>query len=133
MSILPNSLRQENMPPKRGNEIAAPKEFFQKLGIDEPKPGDTVEVSYRTDMSSKYQTETFTISGILATSESSSLQSAYNAYISQECFEQLVPEQQRSFTVSFRLSDSVDITADSGEEVLKELAEKSAVLIQKRI
>lgn len=119
-------LKTGNMPQK-GNEIAAPKEFFQKLGIDDPKPGDTVEVSYRTDMSSKYQTETFTISGILATSESSSLQSAYNAYISQECFEQLVPEQQRSFTVSFRLSDSVDITADSGEEVLKELAEKCGI------
>lgn len=113
--------------PQKGNEIAAPKEFFQKLGIDNPKPGDMVEVSYRTDMSSKYQTEAFTISGILASSESSNLQSAYTAYISQEFFEQLIPEQQRRFNVSFRLIDSVDITADSGEEVLKELAEKCGI------
>ena len=119
-------LETGNMPQK-GNEIAAPKEFFQKLGTDNPKLGDSVEVSYRTDMSSKYQVETFTISGILVSSESSNLQSAYNAYISQDFFEQLIPKQQRSFNVCFHLTDSVDITADSGEEVLKELAEKCGI------
>lgn len=113
--------------PEKGNEIAAPKEFFQKSGVKNPKPGDAVEVSFRRDKSTRYQTETFTISGILSSNEASNLASAYEAYTSQEFFESQVPKEQRSYKVSFKLNDSVYINADKGEEVLKGLAKKCGI------
>ncbi len=113
--------------PEEANQIAGQKEFFQKLGVENPKVGDSVEVSLRSDKQSKYQTETFIISGILSSSEMNNLKSAYIAYVSQEFFESQIPEERRGYTVSFKMNDSVTINTDIAETVLKEQAEKCGI------
>lgn len=113
--------------PKKGNEIAAQIEFFQKQGVKNPKEGDQVQISLRSDNQSKYQVKTFTISGILSSSEMSNLKSAYIAYVSQEFFENQIPKEQHGYTVSFKLNDSIKINTDNGEMVLKELGEKCGI------
>lgn len=113
--------------PENADEIAAQKEFFQQLGVEQPKVGDKVSVPSRPDNRSKYQTKEFTISGIFVSSKASSLQSAYGAYVSEAFYESQVPKGQRSYTVTFKLNDSVEINADNGKKVLKEQAKKCGI------
>lgn len=113
--------------PEKADEIAAQKEFFQQLGIEQPETGDKVSVSSRPDNRSKYQTKEFIISGILASGKGSSLQSAYGAYVSGAFYESQIPKEQRSYTVTFKLKNSVEINADNGKIVLQELAQKCGI------
>lgn len=123
---MPEKLETGSMPGKL-EEIAAQKEFFQQLGIEQPSVGDKVAVSSRTDNRSKYETREFVISGILVSNQASSLQSAFTAYVSQEFYESQIPREQRSYTVTFKLSSSVEIDAENGKKVLQRLAEKCGI------
>lgn len=112
---------KEGRLPRKENEVAAPEEFFGHLGVEDPKPGDHVLISFRKDHQSKFETREFIISGIVSSVESGDLKRAYQGYVSQEFYEGLVPQEMRSFTVTFRLNESVEINSDNAEEVLQKL------------
>lgn len=118
---------EEGTLPRQKNEITASKEFFQHLGVEDPKVGDKVELSYRRDNQSRFVSREFVISGIAASSEMNDLKGAYQGYVSQAFYEELFPEEMRSYSVSFRLNDSVEINGDNEEEVLQELGELCGV------
>lgn len=118
---------EEGTLPQQENEITASKEFFQHLGLENPRVGDKVELSYRRDNQSKFVSKEFVISGIAASSEMSDLKGAYQGYVSQAFYEELFPEEMRSCNVSFRLNDSIEINGDNEDEVLQELGELCGV------
>ena len=107
--------------PGTGNDLAAPVEFFAKAGVEHPKVGETVVLSIRSDQASKFSEKEFVISGILASSKSSDFQKSFQGYVSQDFYESLFPEEMQSYHVNFQLNPSVQINADIGEEVIKEL------------
>lgn len=117
---LPDAVAEGRLP-EAGHELAASKEFFEKAGFSDPKLGDTVTLSVRRDLASKFMEQEFTVCGILRPSDASGFQKSFQGYVSGEFYGSLFPEGQRSYTVNFRLNESVAINADIGEEVLKEL------------
>lgn len=111
--------------PKAENEIAAQEQFFKDLGYANIKIGDKVKLNYRKDMESKFAPEEFVVSGILKENE---LGKSYDmAYVSEEYYNRMIPKEERLYTASFTLNDSIEINADTDEEVLKELGEKIGV------
>lgn len=117
---VPDSLAEGRLP-RAGHELAASKEFLESAGLSEPKLGDSVTLSIRRDLESKFTEQEFTVCGLIKTSEASGFQKSFQGYVSEEFYGSLFPEGQRSYTVNFRLNESVEINGDIGEEVLKEL------------
>lgn len=113
-----NDSLKEGTLPRKENEITASREFFEHLGVKNPKPGEKVTLSYRINNQSRFASKEFVISGIIVSDEYSNLKAAYQGYVSQKFYESLFPEEVRTFSVNFRLSDSVEINGDNAEEVL---------------
>lgn len=119
-----NSLMEGNYP-NAENEIAAQPAFFRQLGLENPKIGDRVTISFRTDRKSVFAPEEFVICGLLQ--DSSIETKSMGAYTSKEHFEKHVADADRQYNVLFRLDDSVGITYDNAEDVMKELAVKCGI------
>lgn len=107
--------------PQQENDIAASREFFQQLGVKQPRLGDTVSLSYRINNQTPFVSGEFVISGIIVSSEYSNLAQVYQGYVSQAFYEALFPEEMRIFTVNFQLNESVELNWDNAEEVFQEL------------
>lgn len=121
------STLKEGRLPQKENEVAAPKEFFEHLGVEEPKLGDLVSISFRKDHQSKFETKEFIICGIVSSSENENLKMAYQGYVSQAFYESLISEEMRSFTITFRLNESVELNSDNAEEVMQKLGARCGV------
>ena len=117
---VPDSLAEGRLP-RAGHELAASKEFLEIAGLSEAKLGDSVTLSIRRDLESKFTEQEFTVCGLIKSSEASGFQKSFQGYVSEEFYGSLFPEGQRSYTVNFRLNESVEINGDIGKEVLKEL------------
>lgn len=113
---------KEGKLPQKENEIAASVEFFSQFGLSNPNIGDSVTISLRSDKRSKFVDKEFVICGILISSEQNNLQKAYQGYVSELFYEDLVSKEMRSYNVTFRLDESIEMNGDVGEDVLKELA-----------
>lgn len=111
--------------PEEGNEIAAQPAFFRQLGIENPQIGDKVEIFFRTDRKSFYASEEFVICGLLKDSEIE--RNSLGAYTSKEHFENHVAPGDRQYNVLFCLDDSLGLTYDNAETVMKELAVKCGI------
>lgn len=107
--------------PEKENEIAAAPDFFRQLGLEQPKIGDKVTVYFRCDLKSVFAPEEFVICGLLKQSGEMEV-TAMSAYTAKEHFEKNVAEADRRYNAVFRLDESVHITNDNAEEVMKELA-----------
>lgn len=124
MTHMEKSLTEGNYP-KKGNEITAQPAFFRQLGIENPQIGDRVEISFRTDRKSVYVSEEFVICGLLKDTELE--RNSMGAYTSKEHFENHVAQDDRRYNVLFRLDDSVGLTYDNAEIIMKELAVKCGI------
>lgn len=113
--------------PEKAEEIAASPEFFQALGYENVAVGDTITLSSRMDLNSKYTSKKFIISGLLQKNDVEMSDSSYIGYVSKTFLNQQVPEESQRYNAYFRLDESVSITIDDAEEVLKELAEKCGI------
>jgi len=111
--------------PKNKSEITASPTFFHSYKIKSPKIGDTIKVSYRTNLSEPYAEDTFVISGILKEEKNDT--GANMAFLSRSFYEEKISKEQRSYTAYFKLSQAVDINAENGEKTLKKLAKKCGV------
>ncbi len=114
-----SSLKEGTLPVKE-NEIVASEEFFALLGLEHAEPGDLVTVPYRVDSKSAYTEHEFTVSGVINSQTTGVVQKAFQGYVSQEFYESHYPKEMRSYQVSFRLSDFVEVYGDS-EEFLQEM------------
>lgn len=124
MTHMENRLTEGNYP-KEGNEIAAQPAFFRQLGIENPQIGDRVEISFRTDRKSVYASEEFVICGLLK--DTGLEENSMAAYTSKEHFEKHVAQDDRRYNVLFCLDDSVGLTYDNAEMIMKELAVKCGI------
>ena len=111
--------------PEAENEIAAAPRFFQLMGLENPQIGDTVTIAFRTDLKSTYKPEEFVICGFLRQSEIET--NSMTACTSIKHFEKSIAKEDRRYTVMFCLDDSVDMTFDSREEVMKALAVRCGI------
>lgn len=124
MSRMQRSLA-EGRCPEADNEIAAAPRFFQMLGVENPKIGDTVTIAFRTDLKSTYRPEEFVICGFLKQSDLETYSMA--ACTSIRHFEKSVAMEDRRYTVLFCLDDSVNMTFDNSEDVMKALAVRCGI------
>lgn len=107
-------------------DITAQEGFFQAIGVDNPKVGDTITLNYRVDKNSKYAPADFTIAGILE--DKRTVQSGgYAAYVSEEYFESVIPKEGRMVDAYFSLDKNLGIRADGAEDSLKDLAKKCGI------
>ncbi len=111
--------------PQAENEIAAARGFFRELGILDPRIGDTVTLAFRTDLKSMYQPGEFVICGFLRQSDIET--NVMAACTSEAFYEKCVAGEDRRYKVLFRLDDSVGITFDNREEVLRKLASRCGI------
>lgn len=88
--------------PKKYNEIAAQKEFFEKLGAD-ASVGETVSLSCRLN-GGVIEEKEFVVSGILSSNQLNDLQNIYSAYVSKEFFEKHIPIEDRVYSLYFKVS-----------------------------
>lgn len=113
--------------PEKENEIAAKTEFFKALGYENPKLGDTITLNYRLRLEDKYKEETFVISGFEKESNTNSNINSFIAYVAEDFYNGLIPEEEQLNTIYFRLNDAVSITIDNSESVLKEIAKECGI------
>ncbi len=111
--------------PETENEIAAAPEFFRELGVEYPQVGDTVAVNYRTSLKAVYSPQEFVICGLLqeAPYETNSL----SAYTSQQHLDNNVAEEDKRYTVLFRLDERIPVTVDTAQTVMEDLAAKCGI------
>ncbi len=106
--------------PEKAGEIAAQPGFFRMLGYDNPQIGDSVQLNTRFSMQDYFGPETFVISGLIKEDTSQGTSGSYQAFVSEDYYNGRAAQQQ--YSVCFRLSDSVPVTGDTAEDVMKTLA-----------
>ncbi|MEQ8156351.1 MAG: ABC transporter permease [Clostridiaceae bacterium] len=122
---------EEGTFPDKEDEIAAERSLFKALGYDNPKIGDKISLNSRADSGSTYEKKEFVISGLLKESVMEATKKKYIGYVTEKYYESQVAADNRYYWVYFRLNDSVDITIDGAEDVLKELAKKCGIAERK--
>lgn len=114
--------------PEKENEIAAKPSFLQSMGYDNVKVGDTVVLPFRSGLSDKYEDIEFVVSGLINDDKSLDItKKSYTVYCSEKFYCECQGEEDRVYTVFFRLNDSVKITIDDAEDTLIKLAEKCGI------
>lgn len=113
--------------PKAENEIVGQKAMFERLGYEDAKVGDTVEISFRRNTNETYQTKEFVISGILSQTMEEQENQSYSAYVSKDCFESLYAPEERTYSTYFSLSDHVSVDSSTLEMTIKDLAKECGI------
>lgn len=111
--------------PEAENEIAAAPMFFRRLGVEDPRIGDRVTIALRTDLRSTYKPEEFVICGLLRQGEIETDFMA--ACTSVKYYEKSVAAADRRYKVLFSLDESLDLTFDNSEEVMRSLAVRCGI------
>lgn len=117
----------EGKMPLRENEIAAPKEFFQKLGYKNTTLGQSVKIPYRVDGKGKIIEKEFIISGFYPADKMSNLKSMYRTIISEEFYKETIPENSRSYTVCFKTPGEDTLNYDQMIEKINTLGTKVGI------
>lgn len=112
--------------PVKENEIAGQKGFFERAGLANPQIGDKVSISCRIG-DGEFTTKDFVISGFLAESEANELKKTYGAYVSEAFYENEVPEEDRSYSVVFKVKGEEELNEDQMEEKIEGLAEELGI------
>ena len=113
---------KEGKYPGGTQEIAAGRAFFSEMGYDDVKVGDTVTLDYRAGMQSEYKPEEFVVSGILYDRDEYTIEASYVAFGSQEFYDEHVAENDRQYNIYFTLNDSVNVSMNNIEPVIKQIA-----------
>ncbi len=109
------------------NEIVADRGFFESLGCGDVAVGDSIRLNYREGLDQSYDSLVFTVSGILKEREVPVEQTAYTVYVSRAFYEAHYQEEDRRYSVLFRLADGIVDNYDLAEEIMGGLAEKCGI------
>ena len=126
MTNLEQKLKEGSFPEGK-NEIAAQPGFFRKLGLKNPKVGDAVTISYRRGLDTPYEAQDFIISGLLEEMVNEEEVNGAAGYVSEACYNEKVPAEDRAYTIYFRLDETISFTEDEAEDYFKELAQKCGI------
>ena len=113
---------KEGTYPKKAQEIAAGRAFFDAVGYHDVKVGDTVALEYRSGMQSEYAPVEFTVSGILYDRDEYTIEASYVVFGSQDFYNERVAEDDRQYNIYFTLSDSANVSMNNVAPVIKEIA-----------
>ena len=108
--------------PVAENEITASREFFERFGLHDAKPGDHVTMPLRKDSKSKFEEKEFVVSGVTKSPQTGIVQKVFQGVVSQEFYESLYPAEIRSYEVTLRLNDTIMETGGDYEEIVWEAA-----------
>ena len=108
------------------NEICGPKAFFKRLDT-EPVIGNTVTISFRPEGEGKIETRDFVICGIVSEREISNLdisdtRIAYGASVSEELVNEFIPQNERIYNASIRVSGEDKLNYDEIENKIMQIA-----------
>lgn len=112
----------EGTMPLKENQVVAQKEFFNKLGYENPKVGDRVKIGYRINGEGKVLEKEFTISGFQPSNEINNSKNMYKAYTSESFYKSSIKEDKRSLTVCFKVNDEDSLTSDEIKDKIESLA-----------
>ncbi len=108
------------------NEISGPPAFFKRLNV-EPVVGNTVTISFRPNGEGKIITRDFTICGLVTQVDTSQVdvsdsRIAYGAGISEELIQELLPQSERRYNASIRVTGENSLNYDEIKEKIKGIA-----------
>ena len=112
--------------PSAENEIAGHKGLFEQAGCQNPKVGDKVSLSYRVG-NGEIVTSEFVISGFLAENEVNDIKKSYGAYVAKAFYEKAVPEDERSYSVCFKVKGEEELNENEMEAKIYSLAEELGI------
>ena len=118
---------KEGTYPKKAQEIAAGRAFFDAEGYHDVKVGDTVTLEYRSGMQSEYAPVEFTVSGILYDRDEYTIEASYVVFGSQDFYNERVAEGDRQYNIYFTLSDSANVSMNNVAPVIKEIANSCGI------
>ncbi|WP_167957434.1 ABC transporter permease [Anaerosporobacter faecicola] len=114
-----DDMLEEGRFPTWKDEIIGSRAFYSSLGYESVQVGDSITVSYRPDLTSKYADKEFRVSGILnAQGDANSIL----GYVSEEYYTSTVAEEDQSYMAYFLLDKNEKVNSHNAMEVLKELA-----------
>lgn len=113
--------------PKAQNEIAGERRFFKKLGYENVKIGDKIQLSYRRSNQEKYKKEIFVVSGLIRSRSEELENQAYTGYVSEDFYTANFSEDTRRYMAYFSLSEDLGLNSDTAELEAKDLAEKCGI------
>ncbi len=108
--------------PQKQNEIAAPKEFFEKLGYSDIQVGDEVALLFRSGKTEPFDEVRVVVSGILKSASYEQENQGYTGYVSEEFFNSCFAAGERRYSVYFVLSDELHLNMDNVEQTIFDLA-----------
>jgi putative ABC transport system permease protein len=124
---LSHSSLVEGYYPKEKYEIAATRDMFTLMGLQDPKIGGYVTIPYRINGEGKILSKEFIISGIVPTDETNEIKKAYQAYVSEDFVEDQIPADRRSYTVCFQVMNEEKLNYDQMKEKIDQLAENIGI------
>ena len=116
----------EGKMPESENEIAAQKEFFEKLMVH-PEIGDTVTVPYRIGGQGEILTRDFVISGFSQSNEQNDLFKTYKAFVSEAFYDLCIPKSQQTYIVCFKILGEESLNYTEMENKIYALAEELGI------
>ena len=126
MTNLSKHIEQGHFPKEEG-EIAGQKEFFEKLGYEDVKPGDEITLNFRRNNKEKYVEKSFVISGIVKTMNEEMENQGYAGYVSEGFYDSCYSPEQRVYNAYFSLTDAVKVNYSTLEMTAKDLAGKCGI------
>lgn len=112
---------EEGSMPKNENEIVAQKEFLESLDSF-PEVGNKLSIPYRIKGEGEILKKEFVISGILPSNEINNLQNKYRAFVSEEFYNSSIKEDDRSYTILFKVAGEDELSYEEIEEKINSLA-----------
>lgn len=116
----------EGKMPESENEIAAQREFFEKLMVH-PEIGDMVTVPYRIGGQGEILTRDFVISGFSQSNEQNDLFKTYKAFVSEAFYDVCIPKSQQTYIVCFKILGEESLNYTEMENKIYALAEELGI------
>lgn len=117
---------------RKANEICGSEGFFKRMGMENPKIGDKIKISFRALGKGKIQEKEFVISGLVSDVDISKLsisdsRIAYGAGISEELIKQYVRDSERLYNVSIRVGGEANLSYEQMEAKINDVAEDAGL------
>ncbi|MFQ7473544.1 MAG: ABC transporter permease, partial [Anaerovoracaceae bacterium] len=113
---------------EKADEICGPKAFFKRMGVENPKVGEKINIPFRVMGKGEIQQKEFVISGFVSELDISKMnvsdsRIAYSANISEELIEQYLSKSDRTYNVSLRVSGETKLDYEQMESKINKIAD----------
>ena len=113
---------------EKADEICGPKVFFKRMGVENPKVGEKINIPFRVMGKGEIQQKEFVISGFVSELDISKMnvsdsRIAYSANISEELIEQYLSKGDRTYNVSLRVSGETKLDYEQMESKINKIAD----------